>query len=135
MMCQTIFFIQKLIVGKTWLLSYKNMIVVFSSKNLFSNRFDSKYPGNTLKALLNQSIASKNTKKTTLKHKINPKKSSWAHVVCRCFQGKITLNLNPPHYMEQFDLMVEIITNNNFLSLRRNLATPLSLFHQKRTEK
>jgi hypothetical protein len=37
--------------------------------------------------------------------------------------------------MEQFDLMVEIITNNNFLSLRRNLATPLSLFHQKRTEK
>jgi len=52
------------------------MIVVFSSKNLFSNRFDSKYPGNTLKALLNQSIASKNKKKTTLKHKINPKKSS-----------------------------------------------------------
>jgi len=39
------------------------MIVVFSFKNLFSNRFDSKYLGNTLKALLNQSIASKKKKK------------------------------------------------------------------------
>jgi hypothetical protein len=42
----------------------KTRSMVFSSKNLFSTRFDPKHPGNILRIFLNQTMTFKNAKKS-----------------------------------------------------------------------
>lgn len=88
----------------------------FSPKNSFKPIFNLKHLENNLEALLNQSIALKNTKKKKLKTQNQPKTKNLfklRSVYLGTFKVK-TPNSNFSHYIESFNTKIDRFSGHNY---------------------